>query len=187
MTEYAVPGDLIIPGIPSAVTPAEAAALADLARGKTVLELGAHYGFSTVVLASVASWVTSVDWHMGDAHAGPGDTWPTFMANLTRYAMTGRVAVVRERFENTLPVMAAAGLRFGGCFLDAMHDLESVTRDTELALPLIEPGGWLAWHDYGRSEATGNPGFAVTEVADKYGVAGVTGCLAWWFKPAEES
>ena len=48
--------NLIIPfDVTSAVTPDEAMALANLARGRTVLELGAHYGFSTIVLASVAA------------------------------------------------------------------------------------------------------------------------------------
>lgn len=177
------PGELIIPGIVSAVTREEAAALAGLARGKTVLELGAYLGFSTVVLASVAAEVISVDWHLGDAHAGLGDTWEGFCSNLDRYGVADRVHVIRGRFEDVLPPMAAVVPRFGGCFLDAMHDEESVSRDTALALPLIRPGGFMAWHDYGRGDATGNPGFAVTEVADRYGVDGVAGHLAWWFKP----
>lgn len=181
------PDDMIIPAdIQSAVTPEEAMALAALARGKVVIELGAWHGFSTVVLASVADYVLSIDWHMGDEHAGQQDTWDVFTANIRKYDIGGRVQVIRERFESALPRLAAqAGAPFvDGVFIDAMHDEKSVTRDTELVLPLVKPGGWLAWHDYGRSEATGNPGFAVTEVADRYGVAGVTGTLAWWFKPA---
>jgi hypothetical protein len=179
-----LPDGLIIPGdIVSAVTAPEATALADLARGQAVLELGAYLGFSTVVLASVAAEVISVDWHLGDAHAGLGDTWDAFCANLDRYGVADRVHVIRGRFEDVLPPMAAVVPRFGGCFLDAMHDEESVSRDTALALPLIRPGGFMAWHDYGRGDATGNPGFAVTEVADRYGVDGVAGHLAWWFKP----
>ena len=50
-------------------------------------------------------------------------------------------------------------------------------------LPLIRPGGWVAFHDYGRSEATGHPGFGVTQVADAFGVAGVAGHLAWGYIP----
>jgi predicted O-methyltransferase YrrM len=185
--EAPVPDDMILPDIASAVTREEAAALADLARGKTVLELGAHLGFSTVVLASVAAEVISVDWHLGDAHAGLGDTWAAFCSNLDRYGVADRVTVIHGRFEDVLPSWAASpgGVRVDGCFLDGMHDEESVTRDTALALPLIRPGGFMSWHDYGRGTATGNPGFAVTEVADRYGVTGVTGHLAWWLKPEE--
>ena len=181
------PGGLVIPSdIQSAVTPEEARALAGLARGKTVIELGAYHGFSTVVLASVAAEVVSIDWHMGDEHAGLGDTWDIFSASIDRYGMRDRVIVIRERFEDVLPRLAAehAG-KFDGCFLDAKHDEESVTRDLRLALPLIKPGGFCAVHDYGRNAANGHPGFAVTEVADRYGIAGVAGTLAWWFKPGE--
>lgn len=181
----AEPGGLILPDIQTAVTAEEARALADLARGKVVIELGAWHGFSTVVLASVADYVISIDWHMGDDHAGNQYTWEIFQGNMARYGVADRVLVIRERFESALPRLAAeAETPFAdGCFIDGRHDEESVTRDTMLVLPLIKPGGFVSWHDYGRSEATGNPGFAVTEVADRYGVAGVAGHLAWWFKP----
>jgi glycosyltransferase involved in cell wall biosynthesis len=41
----------------------------------------------------------------------------------------------------------------------------------------------VAFHDYGRSEETGHPGFGVTEVADAFGIAGRVGHLAWGFVP----
>ena len=180
-------GGLIIPeDITSAVTPEEARALAALAAGKIVIELGAWHGYSTIVLASVAAGVISVDWHMGDVHAGLADTWEVFSGNLRRYGVSGRVQVIRDRFEAALPRLLAEadGEPFlDGAFLDAQHDEKSVSRDLGLVLPLIKPGGFISVHDYGRSAATGNDGFAVTEVADRYGVAGVAGHLAWWFKP----
>jgi hypothetical protein len=185
--ETILAGDPVIPDITSAVTQEEARALADLARGTVVIELGAWHGYSTVVLASVADYVVSVDWHMGDMHAGVQDTWDIFCANLRRYDVADRVQVIRERFDTALPrLLEQAGMPFAdGCFLDAQHDEESVTRDLALVLPLIKPGGFVAFHDYGRGAETGNDGFAVTPVADKFGVAGVTGCLAWGFKPEE--
>lgn len=176
---------LIIPAdVQSAVTGEEATALADLARGKTVIELGAWHGFSTIVLASVADLVISVDWHHGDMHAGMQDTYEVFRGNLDRYGVAGRVQVVRDRFETALPWLATErGTRFAdGCFIDAQHDEPSVAMDLLGVLPLLRPGGWVAFHDYGRDESTGNPGFAVTPVADKFGVAGVAGHLAWGFK-----
>jgi glycosyltransferase involved in cell wall biosynthesis len=78
-----------------------------------------------------------------------------------------------------LPALQKQGALFDGVFLDAQHDAAAVQADMDLALPLIRPGGWIAWHDYGRSEATGHPGFGVTEVADRFGVTGVVGHLAW--------
>ena len=173
----------ILPAISSAVTGPEAQALADLAAGKHVLEMGAWYGFSTIVLASVAERVTSVDWHYGDDHAGTVDTYEIFTFNLRRYCVEDKVQVVRERFEDALPKMAEEGRQFDGCFLDAHHSEESVTRDLYLALPLIRPGGFMAFHDYGRGPHNGFPGFGVTEVADRFGIEGRTGFLGWGFVP----
>lgn len=176
--------NLILPdGIQTAVTAGEATALAGLAAGKDVLELGAYHGYSTVVLASVATHVTSVDWHMGDDHAGLGDTWDIFTGNLARFGVSDKVTAIRARFEDELPKLASLGSQWDGCFLDARHDEASVTRDTDLAMALIRPGGFMAWHDYGRGPETGNPDFAVTQVADRIGIGGRTGFLAWSILP----
>ena len=32
--------------------------------------------------------------------------------------------------------------------MDACHDYEYVVSDTQNALKLCRPGGWIAWHDY---------------------------------------
>ena len=95
---------MILPNdIATAVTVEEATALAKLAEGKDVLEMGAHYGFSTVVLASVANHVWSVDWHGGDAHAGLADSWDKYSANLALYGVGGKVTVCRGWFQNEIP------------------------------------------------------------------------------------
>ena len=165
------------------MTPAEAAELARLAYGAVVLELGSFYGYSTIVMASVAERVYSVDWHMGDDHAGDYETWEGFRANLIGYRVDDRVTAIRGRFEEEVPKLAANGLRVDGAFLDGHHSEESVTRDLGLALSVVKPGGWIAFHDYGRSEATGHPGFRITPVADKFGVTDVIGALAWGLVP----
>lgn len=161
----------------------EAAELGRLARDCVVLELGSFYGYSTIVMASVAVLVYSVDWHMGDDHAGPYETWDGFQANLIGYGVTDRVVAIRGRFEEEVPKLAANGVRVDGAFLDGHHSEESVTRDLGLALTLVKPGGWVAFHDYGRCAATGHPGFAITPVADKFGVTDVIGTLAWGLVP----
>jgi predicted O-methyltransferase YrrM len=178
--------------IPTAVTAEEAAKLASLASGKDVLELGAWHGFSTIVLAQAARRVTSVDWHQGDGSLAAmgeaaADTWNAYRANLARYGVAGKVDARRARFEDVLPEMARQGVLFDGVFLDAQHDAAAVQADLDMVLPLVRPGGWVAFHDYGRSEATGHPGFGVTQVADAFGVAGVTDCLAWGFRPGPAS
>src|SRR5215831_6278853 len=154
--------------IPTAVTGEEAAKLASLASGGDVLELGAQWGFSTVILAQAARRVTSVDWHQGDASivAVSGeedcpDTWEPYLANLIRYGVRSKVDAMRGRFADVLPNLARRGALFDGVFLDAQHDTASVEADLALALPLVRPGGWVAFHDYGRSDANGFPGFGV--------------------------
>jgi predicted O-methyltransferase YrrM len=185
--------DITVPDdIPTAVTREEAAKLATLATGGDVLELGAWHGFSTVILAQAARRVVSVDWHQGDEsisamHGGEGDTWDTYRANLARYGVTANVDARRGRFEDVLPELARQGVLFDGCFIDAQHDTASVEADLALALPLVRPGGFIAFHDYGRGEQTGHPGFGVTEAADKFGVAGRVGYLAWGFVPGAPS
>jgi hypothetical protein len=181
-----VPGELdhlIWPEIPSAVTPPESLALATLAIGKNVLECGAHYGYSTVLLASVVEHLTSVDWHRGDDHAGHCDSLGIYTANLDRYGVTDKVTTRVGRFEDELPKLAEEGAMFDGAFLDGMHDEESVSRDLELILKLVKPGGFVAFHDYGRCAENGHPGFAVTPVADKFGISGSVGFLGWGFVP----
>src|SRR6266496_5301349 len=100
--------------IPTAVTSGEAAKLASLASGGDVLELGAQYGFSTVILAQAARRVTSVDWHQGDDSItamgeAATDTWESYRANLARYGVTANVDARRGRFADVLPELAAEG------------------------------------------------------------------------------
>ena len=135
--------------IGSAVSDAEAAKLQELAQDRLVLEMGAHLGFSTVVLAQVATKVHSVDWHRGDASAGPGDL-AAYLGNLRSNGVEDRVVTHLGRFEDVLPLL---GLwRFGLAFVDGEHDRGSVNRDISLALPRLRAPGWLAIHDYGRFE-----------------------------------
>lgn len=148
-----------------------------------VLELGAFYGFTTIVMASVAEYVYSVDWHQGDEHAGGYETWEGYRANLIGYRVDDRVESIRGRFEEEVPKLAARGVVCDGAFLDGFHTEEAVTRDLNLALTVVKPGGWIAFHDYGRSAATGHSGFAITPVADKFGVTDVIGTLAWGLVP----
>jgi Methyltransferase domain len=175
---------IIPPKVTTAVTGPEAEELGRLAAGKTVLELGAYHGFSTIVLASVAERVYSADWHQGDDHAGMGDSWEVFSATLREYPdAASRVTVCRGRFEDEVPKLAASGVVVDGAFLDGFHDEPSVSRDLALALTVVRPGGFIAWHDYGRDETNGFPGFAVTRVADRFGVHHSVGFLGVSFVP----
>lgn len=139
--------------IPTAVTEAEALELAKLAEGKRVLEMGAHLGFSTIVLARVAAELHSVDWHRGDLMAGEGDSLEQFRTNLRSHGVEDKVIVHVGRFETVLPTLAPES--FDLIFIDGHHSYESVRQDIALALPLLAPGGTIALHDYGRESQNG--------------------------------
>lgn len=142
---------MIIPrDILSAITDKEAEVLHSLPQGRRVLELGAQYGFSTVVLAQSASIVHSVDWHKGD---GDLDSLPAMIANLVRYNVRDKVIVHVGTFESIYPILASDV--FDGVFVDGMHDETSVRRDLFEAHRLVRSGGWIALHDVGRDHLAG--------------------------------
>jgi len=147
--------------VPTAISRAESDVLARYAAGKDVLEVGAWHGYSTIVMARVAKWVCSVDWHRGDAHAGAGDTLESFMNNLARYGVVHKVDVRVGRIENVAQALELDGYDVG--FLDAFHTEDAVLRHLMLMSPLIKVGGFMLAHDYGR-ESGG------LEQPDRFGV-----------------
>lgn len=128
------PGD----DIPSAVSPAEAAALASLARGGLVLELGMDRARSTIALAHTALMVHTVDWGLALEAA---------RANISSRSVAGRVVMHIGDIANVLPRLAPG---FDGVFIDAGHSYPEVVRDVRLVLPLLKPRAWLAFHDVHR-------------------------------------
>lgn len=135
--------------VPSSVTFPECALLAALADGKDVLEVGCWLGRSTIALASTARHVTAVDWHHGDFYAGEQETEADFRANLERYGIKN-VTVVVSRIEDAMQEPQS----FDGVFIDAAHDDDSVRRHWMIASQAVKPGGWVAFHDYGRFGVT---------------------------------
>jgi predicted O-methyltransferase YrrM len=149
---------MIATNIASGVSEIEAEALVELAEGKVCLELGAHYGFSTVATASVAARLVSVDWHMGDEQAGHDDSLYNYFQNLDLYRVREKVISIVGRFEDVVPLLRAT--QFDLVFVDGAHDLESVSRDATFAYNLCKSDGYIAFHDYGR--------FEVQEAVDKF-------------------
>ena len=133
--------------IPTAISAAEADALEALARGRKVLEIGAQFGYSTVLMARVAESVVSIDWHKGDPNAGFVDSLWTFRENLHRNAVQDKVVTVIAPSLQALPFLKAEA--FDLIFHDASHDYQSVRDDLMAAVPLIRTG-YIAVHDYGR-------------------------------------
>jgi predicted O-methyltransferase YrrM len=88
---------------PGWLSDTEAVYLAEIAKDKNVLELGAWVGRSTVVLASAAAHVVSVDWHKGDEESGFGDTLPGYWDTVRHL---DNVTMVVGRFEFVVPLFA---------------------------------------------------------------------------------
>lgn len=81
--------------IRSAMTDYETERLGFWARGRSVVEMGSLLGYSTVVMARVASSVVSVDLHNGYPSFGlPNDTEREFRQNLERYNVAKKVTVI---------------------------------------------------------------------------------------------
>jgi protein-L-isoaspartate O-methyltransferase len=75
--------------------PAEGKALAEMARGKRVLEVGSYCGLSTVCMARTAKHVVSVDPHDGRGTAESRGTPGGVPGNLERYGVTDKVGTSR--------------------------------------------------------------------------------------------
>jgi predicted O-methyltransferase YrrM len=135
-----MPADRGRPAISTSITADEAAALARLAAGRDVLEIGSAYGFSAVVMALAgARHVTAVDPH----------TWlvsqDVMAANLAAAGVADMVTVVRGQSPGALDGRGPFGL----VFIDGDHDAAAVTADVEAARKVLASGGVLAVHDYG--------------------------------------
>lgn len=123
------------------LTDNEAHELRQLAKGKTVLELGAWKGRSTVVLAGVANYVVSVDRHQGIPEVGGEDSLPDYLASVRGLA---NVAIVVADFEQIIGLL----VDFDLVYVDGNHDEDSVSRDATMALSHTVDGGTVAFHDF---------------------------------------
>jgi predicted O-methyltransferase YrrM len=147
--------------IPTALTPAESAAIESLARGKRVYECGSLLGYSTVLMARVARSVLSID-----PHAGYGeDTWKPFLANLDSYGVRHKVVAVRARAEELLPLLTGADL----AFLDLTGEGPLMEQCLRLAWRLCPK---VAVHDYGRGSCGGGT-LAIDEFIERLGLSGL--------------
>jgi protein-L-isoaspartate O-methyltransferase len=125
--------------------PAEGKALAELARGKRVLEIGSYCGLSTVCMARTAEHVTAVDYFDGRGTPLPQETLSAFKANLERYGVTEKVTIQYPDFLTRGELPRAD---YDLAFIDGAHDPESVAADVVKALNVLASGGLLAFHDY---------------------------------------
>lgn len=124
---------------------AEADQLAQLATGRTVLELGAWKGRSTVAMASTAAMVVSVDRHAPYEVHGERvdeDSLPDYLV-----AVRGLANIVAVLGEFTVARMFSPDA-FDLVFVDGFHDRDNVLHDLALARRFTE--ATIACHDFGR-------------------------------------
>jgi protein-L-isoaspartate O-methyltransferase len=106
-----------------------------LAAGRCVLELGTGTGRSTVCLAQQAKRVVTVD----------ADEQTEAREWARRFGIEERLVFHRG---DVAAVCGGLAERFELTFVDTEQDAASVQRDIEALLPLLEPGGLIAFHDY---------------------------------------
>jgi len=118
--------------------------LANLARGKRVLEIGSYCGLSTVCMARTVDHVVTIDTHDGRGTPTPRNTFNTLMANLWRHGVAEKVTAVVGTSSDW-----ADEDKFDLVFIDGAHDFESVSTDMVNAVVMLKDDGLLVFHDYG--------------------------------------
>lgn len=151
----------------------EGKALAELARGKRVLEVGSYCGRSTICLAQTADVVWAIDPHDGRATSKPKDTSGEMWENVKRYGVARNVRqLIGTLTDHVGSIEDNAIGPFDLIFIDGAHDLASVRADILHATRLLKPDGLLAFHDYrtepGQHDGRWDPGVtqAVNELIE---------------------
>ena len=150
---------------------ATARVLANAGRHPAVVEIGSYYGKSTVILGMVAKTVRpgatvyAIDPHEGelsvsDSTVNVAPTFAAFLLNITEAGLRDTVVPLVKRSSDvrwTKPIDLL--------FVDGLHDYHSVAGDFIRFAPWVVPGGYVAFHDYGKPDFPGVTAF-VDEVID---------------------
>lgn len=128
------------PDIQTSITQREGEELMLLANNRKVLEIGAAFGYSTVLMASVATHVLSVDPHL--AHM----SFEQMSWHLRHYGVEHKVARIVAPSQQVLPLLDDR--QFDFIFVDGDHTAEGLTSDIMHVLRLVTSFGKVAFHDW---------------------------------------
>jgi Methyltransferase domain len=143
----ALPPDWQLPsGVNGWLSETEGRALARLAAGKRVLEIGSYLGLSTICMAQTAAHVTAVDTFDGRGTPEPRDTFEEFLGHLRRFGVGDRVLPLVGTTESRRHDLEPGS--YGLVFVDGAHDPNNVRLDIAAAREAVAPDGLVAFHDY---------------------------------------
>lgn len=139
------------PQISTSLTRRETYALANLAAGKDVLEIGSAYGYSAIVMAlSGAASVYAVD-----PHTWIGGSHTAMVQNAAAYGVQDSIKIVTSDSYTVMPALINEGRLFDLVWIDGDHVAPAVAHDLVMALKLLKPTGYLACHDYDEATCPG--------------------------------
>lgn len=112
--------------------------LLEVAKPKSVLEIGCFRGVSTEV------------WLLHCAQVVAVDPWPDHQVRREFLARCGHYPGL-EMIEGYSPAALATlvGRKFDLCYIDGDHSYAAVRKDIEACRPLIKRGMFIGGHDYG--------------------------------------
>lgn len=154
--------------IPTALSEVEAVAIAQLASGRDVLEVGSLLGFSTVTMAMTANTVASFDPHDGYPEANPRPTWADFNANLLRYEVADVVTAYRDTHRG-IPSAAQDHPEWTFAFIDGPGTYHETFDILNTVVECTHPRALIAVHDYDLPEWPG-AGEAVRDICTQSGM-----------------
>ena len=146
------------PSVGTSLTDGESEKLAELASGRSVLEVGSYHGYSAI-LATLAGarHVVAVDVHAVADTLRPGssavvyDEFPPFSVTMRRnlrvYGVRDRVTIVAGRSQIVLPALAELGTRVDLVFVDGDHGHDAALEDFRNGSRLLNEDGILVAHD----------------------------------------
>lgn len=103
------------------------------------------------------------------AHEG-GSTLPQFRANVRSVGLSELIDEMVMPSERAAEVLGERGVRLRMLFIDGAHDEASVRRDIRAFLPLMNPRGIIALHDFDHDRWPGVTKAYHAELADKVDV-----------------